>query len=188
MTNPTTPEPELSPELTQDLDVDPALATAVLEIEAHIAAGGWDQPARLYALVDFQGGNRKFNKEWWNRCPWGIDGNCAERVYPERFDSRHIAETQMGDIGISSTALESGSFAKLREISLSMTLPSTWTGRLGAKQASLSVAARNLHTWTQYTGFDPEGLSTDAYGASRWGDQGAVPQLAQFLTTINITF
>lgn len=52
MTNPTAPEPELSPELTQDLDVDPALAAAVLEIEAHIAAGGWDQPARLYALVD----------------------------------------------------------------------------------------------------------------------------------------
>jgi hypothetical protein len=52
VTNPANPEPELSPELTQDLDVDPALATAVLEIEAHIAAGGWDQPARLYALVD----------------------------------------------------------------------------------------------------------------------------------------
>jgi len=52
VTNPTTPEPELSPELTQDLDVDPALAAAVLEIEEHIAAGGWDQPARLYALVD----------------------------------------------------------------------------------------------------------------------------------------
>ena len=44
--------PELSPELTADLDADPALAAAVLEIEAHIAEGGWDQPARLYALVD----------------------------------------------------------------------------------------------------------------------------------------
>lgn len=33
-------------------DVDPALAAAVLEIESHIAASGWDQPARLYALVD----------------------------------------------------------------------------------------------------------------------------------------
>lgn len=33
-------------------DIDPALATAVLEIEAHAAATGWDQPARLYALVD----------------------------------------------------------------------------------------------------------------------------------------
>ena len=33
-------------------DVDPALAAAVLEIESHIAEGGWDQPSRLYALVD----------------------------------------------------------------------------------------------------------------------------------------
>lgn len=32
-------------------DVDPALASAVLEIESHIADGGWDQPGRLYALV-----------------------------------------------------------------------------------------------------------------------------------------
>lgn len=35
-----------------DLDVDPALAAAVLEIEGHHARTGWDQPARLYALVD----------------------------------------------------------------------------------------------------------------------------------------
>jgi len=35
-----------------DLDVDPALAAAVLEIESHHARSGWDQPARLYALVD----------------------------------------------------------------------------------------------------------------------------------------
>lgn len=32
--------------------VDPALAAAVLEIEGHVAETGWDQPARLYALVD----------------------------------------------------------------------------------------------------------------------------------------
>lgn len=31
---------------------DPALAAAVLEIEAHVARAGWDQPGRLYALVD----------------------------------------------------------------------------------------------------------------------------------------
>jgi hypothetical protein len=31
--------------------LDPALASAVLEIEQHIATSGWDQPARLYALV-----------------------------------------------------------------------------------------------------------------------------------------
>ena len=38
--------------MTDPLDVDPALAAAVLEIETHIAGAGWDQPARLYALVD----------------------------------------------------------------------------------------------------------------------------------------
>lgn len=47
------PDPEV-PDLAGlgDLDVDPALAAAVLEIEQHVAEGGWDQPARLYALVD----------------------------------------------------------------------------------------------------------------------------------------
>ncbi|MCW2791444.1 MAG: hypothetical protein JWO76_542 [Nocardioides sp.] len=45
------PGPELPEELQMGLDVDPALAAAILEIESHIASGGWDQPARLYALV-----------------------------------------------------------------------------------------------------------------------------------------
>ena len=40
------------PAETPPLPEDPALATAVLEIEAHVAQAGWDQPARLYALVD----------------------------------------------------------------------------------------------------------------------------------------
>ncbi len=32
-------------------EVDPVLRAAVLEIEEHAAEAGWDQPARLYALV-----------------------------------------------------------------------------------------------------------------------------------------
>lgn len=45
------PEVDLG-EVGQLGDIDPALATAVLELEAHAAEAGWDQPARLYALVD----------------------------------------------------------------------------------------------------------------------------------------
>lgn len=33
-------------------DLDPALAGAVLEVEKHLAGDGWDQPSRLYALVE----------------------------------------------------------------------------------------------------------------------------------------
>lgn len=40
------------PDLDADLDTDPALAAAILEIEEHAAGEGWDRGARLYALVD----------------------------------------------------------------------------------------------------------------------------------------
>lgn len=42
---------DLPTDLPGELPADPALASAVLEIEAHVARDGWDQPARLYALV-----------------------------------------------------------------------------------------------------------------------------------------
>lgn len=45
-------EPTLERDFGSELDADPALASAVLEIESHAAADGWDRPARLYALVD----------------------------------------------------------------------------------------------------------------------------------------
>ncbi|MDQ2665595.1 MAG: SusC/RagA family TonB-linked outer membrane protein [Gemmatimonadota bacterium] len=143
---------------------------------------------RLSGLVDYQGGFKKFNKDYWNRCPWGIDGNCPERVFPEQFDPVRIAEIQIGDLGTSGSALEDGSFAKLRELSLGYTLPASLVAHAGARLGTLSIAGRNLHTWTRYTGFDPEALSSQAFDAERWGDQGAVPQLAQFLVTLNLTF
>jgi hypothetical protein len=46
------PDPAGADALQEALPEDPALAAAVLEIEAHVAQDGWDQPARLYALVD----------------------------------------------------------------------------------------------------------------------------------------
>lgn len=46
------PEPQPEPESqAEQVEVDPVLRAAVREIEAHSAEAGWDQPARLYALV-----------------------------------------------------------------------------------------------------------------------------------------
>ncbi|TIC84530.1 hypothetical protein E8D37_05060 [Nocardioides sp. GY 10127] len=49
---PADPFPETADAVRADLDADPALASAVLEVEKHVAEQGWDQPARLFALVD----------------------------------------------------------------------------------------------------------------------------------------
>ena len=58
-----------------DLDVDPALAAAVLEIETHISEAGWDQPARLYALVETA---RLVEREPALAAAMGLDSSAAQ--------------------------------------------------------------------------------------------------------------
>jgi TonB-dependent starch-binding outer membrane protein SusC len=64
--------------------------------------------------------------------------------------------------------VEDGSFVKLREVSLGVTLDPAWVRRFGAEGAQVRLAGRNLHTWTDYSGVDPEinlfGGSTIARG------------------------
>ena len=52
--------------------------------------------------------------------------------------------------------VEDGTFWKLREVSLTAMAPASWARRLGASELSLTLSGRNLATWTDYTGFDPE--------------------------------
>ncbi|HEU4556440.1 MAG TPA: SusC/RagA family TonB-linked outer membrane protein [Longimicrobium sp.] len=52
--------------------------------------------------------------------------------------------------------VEDGSFIKLREASASYRFEGGWVERIGAESVALRVAGRNLHTWTDYSGVDPE--------------------------------
>ena len=52
---------------------------------------------------------------------------------------------------------EDASFVKLRELSLSYTADQPWVrNRLGLTSIDVRVSGRNLKTWTDYTGVDPE--------------------------------
>jgi TonB-linked SusC/RagA family outer membrane protein len=58
---------------------------------------------------------------------------------------------------VSAQFIEPGGFAKLREIALAYTLDQPWIpNRLGFSSIDLRIAGRNLHTWTKYSGTDPE--------------------------------
>ena len=61
-----------------------------------------------------------------------------------------------GFTGPSSQFIEDASYMKLREISLSYTLDPEWLRPLGFTAAEVTVAGRNLKTWTDYSGIDPE--------------------------------
>lgn len=56
--------------------------------------------------------------------------------------------------------MEDGSYLKLRELSLRYTFDRDALSRVsllsGVDRLSLNLIGRNLHTWTNYTGFDPE--------------------------------
>lgn len=64
----------------------------------------------------------------------------------------------LGGIGGPSAQFqEDASFTRLRELSLSYTLNQAWVKRrFGVSSIDLRVAGRNLKTWTNYTGYDPE--------------------------------
>jgi TonB-linked SusC/RagA family outer membrane protein len=59
--------------------------------------------------------------------------------------------------GIGSLFIEKGGWVKLREVSIAYTLDGPWVGRvLGFASIELRVAGRNLVSWNDYTGVDPE--------------------------------
>ena len=51
---------------------------------------------------------------------------------------------------------EDGSFTRLREVSLSYTVPSTIAQYVRASGATITLGGRNLALWTEYSGADPE--------------------------------
>jgi hypothetical protein len=57
---------------------------------------------------------------------------------------------------ISSRFIEDGSYVRLGEVTLGYRLPNRWAGLMGMDNAKIAVSGRNLHTWTKYTGYNPE--------------------------------
>jgi TonB-linked SusC/RagA family outer membrane protein len=58
---------------------------------------------------------------------------------------------------VGAQAVEDGSYAKLRELSLSYTLDQPWVKSIsGFSTVDVRIGGRNLKTWTRYKGYDPE--------------------------------
>jgi TonB-linked SusC/RagA family outer membrane protein len=89
--------------------------------------------------------------------------------------------------GISESCIEDGGFVKLREISVGYTLDYDWVQRiLGFSSIDLRVAGRNLATWTDYTGYDPEINLGGAIQATRNMDYFVMPQTRSFLLSVTL--
>ena len=88
--------------------------------------------------------------------------------------------------------LEDAGYVKLREVSVSWAVPQRLLGRVGVgsrvRSARLSLAGRNLKTWTNYTGLDPEVSNFGNRAVGRNIDVTPFPPSRSFWLSLDIGF
>jgi len=80
-------------------------------------------------------------------------------------------------------------FIKWRELAVTLSPPESWTSFFPqARNISLTVAGRNLASWTKYPGLDPEANETGASTNFTQGEFGTQPQVRYWTARLNFSF
>jgi TonB-linked SusC/RagA family outer membrane protein len=113
---------------------------------------------QLYALVDANVGGQAYNQTNQRMYQWAKSADVDQAGKPQEL--KKPIEYYVNLYAANSPTdyfVEDAGFVKLRELSLKYRLgalgPLT---RFGASDVSLSLVGRNLLTWTDYKGYDPE--------------------------------
>ncbi len=80
---------------------------------------------------------------------WKKPGDIAEQP-------RLSYDGTSGARDVSSRFVEDGSYIRLQELTLGYRLPRSWARTLNMDEARFFVSGRNLVTWTDYTGYNPD--------------------------------
>jgi outer membrane receptor protein involved in Fe transport len=83
---------------------------------------------------------------------------------------------------------EDGTYIKLREVSLTYDLAPNLARSVKAAGLAVTLSGRNLHTWTDYTGFDPEMNLFGQLTVERGNDFGTYPIPRQFSIGLRATY
>ncbi len=116
----------------------------------------FNRKLRITVLTDYKGGNILNNSSFsfYSRSTTWYASNVP--TTPLWDQARSVAYSSAENPNSDWGFRENGQYWKLREVSAAWTMPNVVAARLRARDAQLVFSARNLHTWTSYTGFDPE--------------------------------
>jgi hypothetical protein len=141
---------------------------------------------RLGATLDYQAGHTAFDYGAFNACAaW----QCQALVDPATPLARQAAVS--GATGGPVTGFfEDADFLKLREVWISVAAPRGIAAALRARSATIAVVGRNLRTWTNYTGIDPEptAVPTVAGAPEVIADQLVMPRLPEWSLRLRLTY
>lgn len=126
-------------------------------------------------------------------CPGGCDPKSF-KVFgpgvgvPALIDQDWFQGLGSGFGDIATQFMEDGSYVKLREISLAYTFDQPWVRRTTSLSSiDVRLAGRNLHTWTKYSGIDPETNLGGAEVAAQGIDYFGNPLTRSFVITIGLS-
>lgn len=139
---------------------------------------------RVKGLLEYRGGNKLYNNTGQWRSIQGITRAQNVATAPLADQAREVAATFLGT---NAGFIEDASFWKLREVSIAVDVPTRWAAQLRAKTAALTLAGRNLATWTNYSGLDPE---INQAGQSNFGatDFMTQPPVRYLTARVNLSY
>jgi TonB-linked SusC/RagA family outer membrane protein len=142
---------------------------------------------RLYVMTDYATDYARLDNNLRIRCQ--IFYTCLEYVQPAKTDPRLLVQMQSNGT-LRDFVINNASYVKLREVSLSYDVPERLSSRFAAHGVVLTVSGRNLHTWSPYTGLDPEMMfvSGSTPGSNFGVDQAEYPPLTSFVFTIRANY
>ena len=134
----------------------------------------------LRGQFDAVQGNEVFNADWRTRQGVG-NGEVAEQEQKGLLPRGYISTVY----AVEEWRIDDGSFVKLREISLSYDF-----GKIGKVFRNLNayISGRNLVSWDNYKGFDPEVNGAGQSTILRGIDFGSVPAPRTFSIGVNAKF
>jgi hypothetical protein len=144
---------------------------------------------QLYALVDAQIGGQVYNQTNQRMYQWGRSADVDQAGKPQELKKPveyYVALYAANDP--TSYFVEDAGFVKLREVSVKYRLGKSLIApltRFGARQVSLAVIGRNLLTFTNYKGYDPE---IGVNGGLTRLDSFAYPRYRTFTGSIDVQF
>lgn len=94
-----------------------------------------------------------------------------------------------GNYALASYAIEDGSYLRINNVTLGYTLPTNLVKRTGfISKLRIYGTVNNLHTFTNYTGYDPEANTRRSNPLTPGIDYAAYPRSRYVLAGINLTF
>jgi len=145
---------------------------------------------RLYGLLDWQHGGSIINL---TKFLYDLGQNTADYADPITVGTLQttVGANRLRVFGRQTGVyVEDASFMKLREVTLSFEVPSTMVSRLGrgVRSAQLSLSGRNLLTFTDYTGMDPEVSNFGNQQIARNIDVAPFPPSRSFWLSVSLGF